>query len=187
MINGTESNINQENTNESLENTIVKKVLEELKERKLLKTRSSYKSTEKILFCLNALPEAIKLIDEEVKELEKESKKITKPTSKSNKLVLNEKEGKYIYRDEVLETRISDLKQISIKAKSQIRLVKKALRKIENEKYYAIIPNYYFNNKKIPVIAEENNWSVGSVSENKKKLINKLKILIFPDTFLDEL
>lgn len=104
--------------------------MEELKNKKLLKNpKSSYKSTEKILYSLNVLPEAIKLIDEEVKKLEEEAKGITIPKAKSNSLILNERNNTYVYGDETLETRISELKQISVKAKSQIRLVKSALKR----------------------------------------------------------
>lgn len=173
---------------EETKNEIVKKVLEELKSKKLLKNpKSSYKSTEKILYSLNVLPEAIKLIDEEIKQLEEEAKDIPTPTAKSNTLVLNEKEGTYVYGDETLETRISELKQISVKAKSQVRLVKNALKKIENDKYYDIIPLYYFDGMTIEEIAEECEWAVGTVSKHKKRLMNDLKVYIFPDTFIEEL
>ena len=173
---------------EETKNEIVKKVLEELKNKKLLKNpKSSYKSTEKILYSLNVLPEAIKLIDEEVKKLEEEAKGIAIPTAKSNSLILNERNNTYVYGDETLETRISELKQISVKAKSQIRLVKSALKKIENDKYYDIIPMYYFEKKTIEEIAEECEWAVGTVSKHKKRLMNDLKVYIFPDTFIEEL
>lgn len=173
---------------EETKNEIVKKVLEELKNKKLLKNpKSSYKSTEKILYSLNVLPEAIKLIDEEVKKLEEEAKGIAIPTAKSNSLVLNERNNTYVYGDETLETRISELKQISVKAKSQIRLVKSALKKIENDKYYDIIPMYYFEEKTIEEIAEECEWAVGTVSKHKKRLMNDLKVYVFPDTFIEEL
>ncbi len=173
---------------EETKNEIVKKVLEELKNKKLLKNpKSSYKSTEKILYSLNVLPEAIKLIDEEVKKLEEEAKGIAIPTAKSNSLILNERNNTYVYGDETLETRISELKQISVKAKSQIRLVKSALKKIENDKYYDIIPMYYFEEKTIEEIAEECEWAVGTVSKHKKRLMNDLKVYIFPDTFIEEL
>lgn len=173
---------------EETKNEIVKKVLEELKNKKLLKNpKSSYKSTEKILYSLNVLPEAIKLIDEEVKKLEEEAKGITIPTAKSNSLILNERNNTYVYGDETLETRISELKQISVKAKSQIRLVKSALKKIENDKYYDIIPMYYFEEKTIEEIAEECEWAVGTVSKHKKRLMNDLKVYVFPDTFIEEL
>ena len=173
---------------EETKNEIVKKVLEELKSKKLLKNpKSSYKSTEKILYSLNVLPEAIKLIDDEVKQLEEEAKDIPKAPAKSSSLVLNEKNNTYIYGDETLETRISELKQISVKAKSQVRLVKSALKKIENDKWYEIIPMYYFDEMTIEEIAEELDCSVGTISMNKKELINKLKVYIFPDTFMNEL
>ena len=111
---------------EETKNEIVKKVLEELKSKKLLKNpKSSYKSTEKILYSLNVLPEAIKLIDEEVE--------------------------------------------------------------IADSKWYKIIPMYYFDEMTIEEIAEELDCSVGTISMNKKDLINKLKVYIFPDTFMNEL
>lgn len=173
---------------EETKNEIVKKVLEELKNKKLLKNpKSSYKSTEKILYSLNVLPEAIKLIDDEVKQLEKEMEDIPKAPAKSNTLVLNERDATYIYGDETLETRISELKQISVKAKSQVRLVKSALKKIENDKWYDIIPMYYFDGVKIEAIAEELDCSVSTISDNKKRLMNELKVYIFPDTFIEEL
>ncbi len=173
---------------EETKNEIIKKVLEELKSKKLLKNpKSSYKSTEKILYSLNVLPEAIKLIDDEVKQLEKEMEDIPKAPAKSNTLVLNERDATYIYGDETLETRISELKQISVKAKSQVRLVKRALKKIENDKWYDIIPLYYFDNMKIEAIAEELDCSVSTISDNKKRLMNELKVYIFPDTFIEEL
>lgn len=173
---------------EETKNEIVKKVLEELKNKKLLKnSKSSYKSTEKILYSLNVLPEAIKLIDDEVKQLEKEIEDIPKAPAKSNTLVLNERDATYIYGDETLETRISELKQISVKAKSQVRLVKSALKKIEDDKWYDIIPMYYFDSMKIEAIAEELDCSVSTISDNKKRLMNELKVYIFPDTFIEEL
>lgn len=173
---------------EETKNEIVKKVLEELKSKKLLKNpKSSYKSTEKILYSLNVLPEAIKLIDDEVKQLEKEIEDIPKAPAKSNSLILNEKNNTYIYGDETLETRISELKQISVKAKSQVRLVKKALMKIADNKWYRIIPMYYFDGMTVEEIADKLYCSVGTVSTNKKDLVNKLKVYIFPDTFMNEL
>lgn len=173
---------------EEEKNQIVKQILEELKNKKLLKSaKSSFKSTEKVLYSLSVLPEAVKLIDDEVKQLELEAKGIETPTARSNTLILNEKEGTYVYGDETLETRISELKQISVKTKSQIRLVKSALKKIEDDPYYEIIPLYYFDRMTIEEIAEECEWSTGTVSKHKKKLINELKVYIFPDTFINEL
>ena len=160
---------------EETKNEIVKKVLEELKNKKLLKNpKSSYKSTEKILYSLNVLPEAIKLIDEEVKKLEE----IAIPTAKSNSLILNERNNTYVYGDETLETRISELKQISVKAKSQIRLVKSALKKIENDKYYDIIPMYYFEEKTFDKIALEEGCTYQCVQRSVYRAVEKIKNIL---------
>lgn len=174
--------------NESEKNDIVKKILEELKSKKLLNTpKSSFKSTEKVLFSYNVLPEALKLMDEEIQKLREESSLIVKPTAKSNTLILNEKEGTYVYGDETLETRISELRQIAAKTRSQIRIIKSALKKVECDNYYNIIPLYYFDKKTIEKVAEEMDCSVGAISKHKKRLINELKVYIFPDTFMKEL
>ncbi|MEI3507804.1 MAG: hypothetical protein V8R01_01515 [Bacilli bacterium] len=155
--------------NETEREKIVKQVLKELKTKKLFNSsRLSFRSTEKVLYSLNVLPEALELINDEIKQLEMENNELTKAPAKSSTLVLNERDLTYVYGDEILETKISELKQIQIKTKSQIRLVKNALRKIEKDKYYNIIPLYYFKNKTIEEIAEENDWAVGTVSKHKK-------------------
>ena len=102
-------------------------------------------------------------------------------------LILNEKEGTYVYGDETLETRISELRQIAAKTRSQIRIIKSALKKVECDNYYNIIPLYYFDKKTIEKVAEEMDCSVGAISKHKKRLINELKVYIFPDTFMKEL
>jgi RNA polymerase sigma factor (sigma-70 family) len=175
---------------ENVKKNVINEVLKELKSKNLLKNhnkKSAYKSTEKLLYCLNVLPEAVRLIDSEVKQLEEEAKSIPTPKSKSNTLVLKEQGSTYTYGEETLETRISELKQISAKAKSEIRLVKNALAKISSEKYYVIIPYYYFRKMTIEDIAETLHCSTGTISTNKKDLIDKLKVYIFPDAFIDEL
>lgn len=176
------------NVDEEDKNDIVKKVLEELKSKKLLKNpKSSIASTKKMLFGYKVLPEAINLIEEEIKRLEVELKDIPKPTAKSNSLVLNEKGNTYVYGDETLETRISELKQVVVKAKSQIRIVDNALEKIQDDEYYDIIPLHYFEGNTFEKIADICDWATGTVSKHHKRLLNVLKIYMFPDTFMDEL
>lgn len=174
--------------NEKERKIIVKQVLEELKNKKLISTsKDSYRSTEKILYSYKALPEALKLIEIEINNLEQEFSKLKPDNIKSNKLILNEDEGTYVYGNEALATRISELKQIAINTKSWIRIIKQSLKKIESDKYYDIIKKYYFERKIIPMIAEEMNCSDGTISNNKSRLINELKVYIFPDTFIKEL
>lgn len=161
---------------------IIKRFLDKIENKK-----NSYKSTEIILFHLSELKEAIKMLDDEINKLEEENSKLIKPNIKSNHLILNENNKFYFYGDETLLTRIDELRQQSIKAKSQIRLVNKALDKIKEDKYYKIIDLYYFKGYTIEALAEELDVSTGSISMNKKRLINTLKVYVFPDNFINEL
>lgn len=175
--------------NEEEKKEIVKKVLQELKSKKMMSSTSSYKSTERILFSLNALPEAINLMESEIKNLRNEYKKEIEDnvSLKSKNLIINDQEKSYYYGNETVAIRISELRQKIVKLSSQIRLVKDALNKISKNKWYDIIPKYYFQNMTIEEIAEELECSVSTINYQKKKLINKLKVYIFPDIWMDEL
>lgn len=174
--------------NEEEKNEIVKQVLNELKSKKLLNNpKSAYNNTEKILYSLNVLPEAIKLIREEIKKLEDEAKEIPSSPAKSSTLVIHEGNNTYNYGDETLATRISELKQIVVKTNSQVRLVKEALKKFEDDEYYPIIEAIYLERKTYSEIEDEFGWAVGTISKHRKRLINKLKVYIFPNTFMNEL
>lgn len=167
---------------------IVNKVLNDLKTKKLISTcKNSFKSTEKILYSFEALPEALKLINEEISKLEIDYKKLRPTNIKTNTIILNEEYQTYVYGNESLETRISELKQIAIKTKSQIRIVNQALKKIEDDKYYKIIPLYYFDGLTQEMVAEKLEVSTGTISSNRSRLVNMLKVYIFPDTFMNEL
>ena len=175
--------------NEEDKKSIVKEVLQELKSRKVLNSTSSYRSTERILFSLNALPEAIKLMENEIRNLKEEYKKEIEDNIplQSKNLIINDTEKTYYYGNETVAVRISEIRQKIVKLNSQIRLVKDALRKIADNKWYEIIPMYYFKGQTIEEIAEELNCSVSTINYQKKKLINKLKVYIFPDIWIDEL
>lgn len=167
---------------------IIKLVAEELKSRKLLgNKKSTFEKTEILLYKFNVLPESIKILEEEIIKLQEESSKIPKTKSKSNHLVLNEAEGTYVYGDEVLNTRISELKQIIVKTKSYIRLIKKVLKKFEEDEYYPLIESIYFDKQTYDQISDEFGWATGTISKHKARLINELKVYIFPNSFIEEL
>ena len=163
-------------------------IAEDLKKEKFLKSKKdSYEKTEYLLYKYNQLPDAIRLLKEEVNSLEEESKKIPRPTTKSPTLVLKENEGIYVYGDEILMTRISELKQIIAKTKSYKRMVDKVLKKFKEDEYYPIIEWIYFKNKTFEDIANEFGWATGTISKHKSRLINEIKVYLFPDNFLNEL
>lgn len=174
--------------NLSLEDKMVKKILNQLKKEKLLNIKNnSYKNTEKLLYSLNVLPQAIKLLEEEIELLEIDNKEIEKIPGNSKRLIIDGNENTYIYGSDVLSNRISELKQTVAKTKSQIRIVKNTLKKFEKDEYYPIIDEYYLNKKTIAEIEEVYGWSYGTISKHKKRLINEIKVLLFPNIFIKEL
>ena len=71
-----------------------------------------------------------------------------------------------------------------------IKLVDKietALDSIHDDIYYEIIPMTYFENQTREVIAEKFNTTQRTISRNKGRLINQLKVLLFSDDVIYEL
>lgn len=62
-----------------------------------------------------------------------------------------------------------------------------ALESIENDIYYDIIPMVYFDGETRETIAEHFNTTVTTISRNKTRLINKLKLMLFSDDVIYEL
>ena len=71
-----------------------------------------------------------------------------------------------------------------------VKLVAKideALKTIENDPYYDVIRMFYFENKTREHIALDFNTSVTTISRNKTKLLNQLKLILFSDEVIYEL
>lgn len=71
-----------------------------------------------------------------------------------------------------------------------VKLVKEigaALEEITDDLYYDIIPMYYFEGKTREDVAEYFDTTVTTISRNKSRLINKLKVMLFSDDFIYEL
>lgn len=74
--------------------------------------------------------------------------------------------------------------------KSTKQLVKKieiALDEIKGDIYYDIIPMIYFENRTREDIAEHFNTSTKTITRNKNKLVNQLKLRLFSDDVIFEL
>lgn len=72
-------------------------------------------------------------------------------------------------------------------AKKFVDIVDNALKEIFDDIYYEIIPMMYFENQSRESIAEYFNTTVTTISRNKRRLVNKLKYLIFADDVIYEL
>lgn len=72
-------------------------------------------------------------------------------------------------------------------AKKFVDIVDDALNKLMDDAYYDIIPMIYFENQTRETVAEYFNTTVTTISRNKRRLVNKLKMLIFADDVIYEL
>lgn len=167
---------------------LVERVIKELKNKRLLKeNKNTYQNTETLLYKLDVLPKAICFLEEEIQKLEEESNKIPVAPTKSGRLILKDGNHTYTYGDETIKTRISELKQIVLKTNSYIRMVNKIIKRFETDEYYPIIDCIYFQRLTYNEIADQFGWAIGTISKHKSRLINEIKVYIFPNNFIEEL
>lgn len=75
----------------------------------------------------------------------------------------------------------------NIKTKRLVKIIKDALKTIENDTYYDIIEQFYFKGKTREDISEYFNCDVKTISRNKRRLINQIKVMIFSDETINEI
>lgn len=68
-----------------------------------------------------------------------------------------------------------------------VNIISDALKSIEDDDYYDIIPMIYFEGRSREEVAEFFDVTVTTISRNKMRLINKLKTLIFADDVVKEI
>lgn len=71
--------------------------------------------------------------------------------------------------------------------KKLVKMIDDALESISDDIYYEIIPMTYFDNETRENIAEYFNTTITTISRNKKRLVNKLKVKLFSDDVIFEL
>lgn len=72
-------------------------------------------------------------------------------------------------------------------AEAFVKIIDAALDEIAGDEYFEIIPMIYFENRSREEIAEFFNVTATTISRNKTRLIDKLKIYIFADEVVREL
>lgn len=172
---------------------IVKILIDELEVRGLIKKdNSSFKNTEKILFNYNKLKESIADRKEQIDDIMavgvlKKSKSITSISS-NNALIYDD--------NEILEQSINSLNKHIERTKIIIKHIDRVLDKFKDDSYFDIIKLYYFDGKSYEQIAEfydnknkkESTQTASStISRNKNRLVNAIKVLLLPNDFLSEI
>lgn len=164
---------------------IAREVVSELKKQGLIKeNRSAFQKTETLLYNYNNFKEAIKNKYKQIETIKttggfKKSASIT--TFSSNSYFEN------IADSEKAEEQIIKIAQSILVTQNFIKLIDDAVSKLKEEPYSKIISLKYFENKSREEIAEMLNCDVKTVTRNKNKLINKLKIDLFSDEAILEM
>ena len=89
--------------------------------------------------------------------------------------------------DEKTNEQIEALENSIMITKRYIEIIDAALSKLEDDNYYDLIRLRYFEGKTREEIAEYFNVDVATVSRNKNRLINILKIHLFSDEVIKEI
>lgn len=163
-------------------------IIKELKSKNLLKeNKNTYQCTEKLLYTYPLLPDVIKTLEAEIEDLKEEDKQLPPAPAKSDTLVLRDNDKTYIYRDVTLGTTISELQQMVARARSIKRQIERVTNKLKDDEYFPLIEEIYYNRKTYSDIENFYGWGSGTISYNKSRLINKLKLYFYPINFIDEL
>ena len=171
-----------EKTIESKSIDIADKVIEKLNNSNKIKIEMPYyKRVELLLYNYENLKEAVKQKEEAIAELDKyglpeRSKSIVMYSSAGGSSQADRySELKEKYKIEKMETE-RDLKRID-----------NALDKIRDDKYFGIIQYKYLNEDKEKITTDEEladkfNRDRKTITRNKKRLINKLMTILFPES-----
>lgn len=184
VINLPTQAILQESVIKIIEETINKTVKELRKANYIKNTRqTSFWKTEQLLYHYNDFKKAILDKESQIEEIRhngipKKSKSIT---FYSTMHYLNTDE------EEKIEGLIKTLENSISNTKRLINLIDNSLNKLKKDKYYKIIELKYFNGETREKIAEIFNTDVSTITRNKNRLLNALKINLFSDEVIEEL
>jgi hypothetical protein len=163
------------------------KTVFEFKKNGLLKEnkQSAYQKTEILLYNYNNFKEAI---ENKYKQIDTiivagSNRKSSSITTYSNNNSIESK-----LEEERAEEQIAKIEKSIVYTQNFIKMIDDAVKKLENDSYYDIISLKYFEGKTREEIADYfDNVDVSTISRNKSRLINKLKIDLFSDDVIIEM
>lgn len=158
-----------------------KELLSELKAKKYIKNEISYfRKVEILLYQYNNLKTAIKQKEEDIKYIKEHGL-----PEKSKSIVMYQTSGGNISSEERYMQLIEKYNLEKIETEREVKRIDNALSKIKKDKYYKIVELKYLNSDKDMTdeeIAEVLDKDQSTVSRNRKRLINKIKTILFPES-----
>ena len=163
--------------------TTTTEIMNELKRKKLLKTNkdNAFAKTEKLLFSYNQFK---KVIENKLNQIE--SIKTEGIAERSKDFVKISKNQSYtkLTNDEKIESKVEEISNSIERIKLYVNIIDDALEKICNDRYFDIIRMIYFEGLTREDIAFEFEVDVATITRNKNRLINILKLYLFTDDCL---
>lgn len=161
-------------------------MISELRNRNMIKREMSYyKRVELLLYNFNNLKEAVKQKDEDIADLEKNGL-----PQKSCSITMYSTSNSGIAAEDRYMQLIDKYKLEKKETERDIRRIETALQKIEKDKYYYIIDRKYLNrggDDKVTdeTLAAEMERDRTTIIRNRKRLMNKLITVLFPESIRD--
>lgn len=162
------------------------KVIFELKRRGLMKknNQTAFQKTEQLLYNYKNFKNAILLKEEEIEIIRKHGL----PERSKSVVVLTGHSGiNTASAMEKVEDKINAISESILVTKRFLNIIDCALMEIKNDAYYKLIELKYFEGKTHEEIAYVFDKDVSTITRNKNKLVNKLKITLFSDDVVHEI
>lgn len=125
--------------------------------------------------------------DSEIKRIINDTVNMTILKLKTAGLIKDNRKTAHQKTEELLRNYYAFCESDEPYAKKLVEKIDIALEKISEDKYYDIIPFYYFEKESRESIAEYYNTTVTTISRNKTRLLNILKGYLFSDDVIYEL
>lgn len=157
--------------------------IENLRSNRYLKDNISYfRKVELLLYNYNKLKEAVKQKDEDIDYIKKNGL-----PQKSGSIVLYQTSGGNITSEERYLQLIEKYEFEKAETVRDIKRIDNVLKKIKDDKYYKIIELKYLNPKNYDnisdiEIAEILNKDQSTIARNRKRLIDNIKVILFPES-----
>ena len=157
----------------------------EFKRQNLLKNnrQTPFQKTEQLLYNYKNFEEAIKAKQTQIEDIEKMG-----IPEKSKSIVLYSTSSRsYETSNDKKEEKIKQIQDSIAITKRLMKIVDQALEKIKDDPYYEVIAYKYFQSKTHEEIADIYQKDISTITRNKTRLINSLKINLFSDEVIGEI
>lgn len=161
----------------------VVKILKEDRDFKIQKNLTPFQKIEKLLYNLKYLKGAIDVKRKRLSGLQNDPVLLSK-----KEIGINVQENKkYLSEVEKLENLIENLENEIGRLENVVEMTERALKEIEDDKYYKIIELKYFEEMTLEYAAGKFNVDITTIKRNKNRLINRLRALIFSDNVIQDI